>query len=741
MTKTRHTTIITSKICRAFDRNVDPSLFYIRLTSFHETPTVKDDSLIKPSEFEQSGGKRLQRFYVRTLAGVFGPFVIGAYFIAIWRIYILPAEKAEGPLTFGKHGAMWIFYSWFATGVVGLNLSLYILKGVEGAMLMEPLWNVGDANRLMLHADTTWSGPGGWIKTAKWSRRPASGMTCRVPSGLWLILAFPSILIFIAWPLSGLTMEISQGYRHAYAHTNTSMVGFNYDSFNERALNDALSDAAFLWRAGVDARVPGAGIVYTPEDYDRSQNKFLNKVPAVLPDNDGIPEIFLAAQADNPIEGSMWGLRLQYNCSIIEQVQDFRILGKVNRTSSPSLPVLQSYPSQYVQNQEYVVHNNLMVDRYWLGNLDAVAEFAVEFWPNNSTRQRLPLPLQQRNFFCYVNEDKEITGEYPGMYQNNTFEVALWQHLHDGVAFKDISIKPNLSVDHNITDYYGTYVTQRPPDFSKVDSIIDETPIRMTAIGVQCNASSNVGRADINGVKSSFSNFQRTDTPMPKIWNRCAPRFRSLVPNDMLSSFGTGINRIQALFQASPAPPPYYGTFDGTDKSNSTQKYRVFLQPGYLQAEELRQSLLRAYAAFAIQLMYNGGRAVTTLNGSQITFTNPNATEFTYGTVIKPGVMPAIVPLSFFCLWALITSTLSLVYGFRRRWAETLDGHTMFRLGAEIAAQQRKELLKTSNIIRDEDDAVLEDIPALVGDTKPEFRPGRIGLVKDAKADKKKRYE
>lgn len=65
----------------------------------------------------------------------------------------------------------------------------------------------------------------------------------------------------------------------------------------------------------------------------------------------------------------------------------------------------------------------------------------------------------------------------------------------------------------------------------------------------------------------------------------------------------------------------------------------------------------------------------------------------------------------------------------------------MFRLGAELPNYNRRELLKISSIIKREDCAALDDIPALVGDTKLEMWLGRIGLVKDVKARKSKFYE
>lgn len=97
-------------------------------------------------------------------------------------------------MTFGKRGAIWSFYSWFVAGVLDLSLSLYGLTGVDASMLMEPTWNVGDATRLMLHADNTWSGPGGWLRTIKWAIGSRSGGRCRSPSWLWFALALPSSL-------------------------------------------------------------------------------------------------------------------------------------------------------------------------------------------------------------------------------------------------------------------------------------------------------------------------------------------------------------------------------------------------------------------------------------------------------------------------------------------------------------------------------------------------------------------
>jgi hypothetical protein len=280
-----------------------------------------------------SGGHHLRRFHFRTFVGVLGPIVVTAYYILIWRLYIAPVDP-NSPLIFGLPGATWVYYSWFIAGIIGLNLSLYGLAGVEAAMLMEPTWQVSDVLQLIMHADATWSGPGGWIKTARRLFRisKASGHS-KLPGRLWWILALPSMVIFAAWPLSGLSFETTAGWVHGRrGGAGPTVIGFSYDNFNERHVDDAPAGAGVTWQYALDARVPGQGIVYTPEGFDRSQIPFLEKLPAVFPKDDGISRLFLTAQAtDAPIEGKSWGMLVEYNCSIVENASQLTLLKNRNR--------------------------------------------------------------------------------------------------------------------------------------------------------------------------------------------------------------------------------------------------------------------------------------------------------------------------------------------------------------------------------------------------------------------------
>lgn len=655
------------------------------------------------------------------------------YYVAIWRFYLTPNGSQE-PLLLGPRGAKWIFYSWFVVGVIGLALSLYSLLGVEAGMLMEPAWNVGDATKLMLHADKTWSGPGGWLRTIKWSLGSRSSR--RSPSCLWFVLALPSLMVFVALPLSGLTMEITQGYRHLKDGGSVTMTGFSYDTFNKRGGSDIYKNAAMTWKSGQELRLPGAGVVYTPQGLERSQIDFLNRVPAVFPRDDGIPQIFVTAQSEQPIEGRSWGLLLQYNCSIVNEALSFQLLTPANRHASNYSPVSDgAYHSLVNDEKTYIVRLD-DTELEWAINFVAVAEVGLQF--QRSVDVTKETSSNQTNS-CYFNNDETSTDDYPDIHQNQTFEMVLWQKLLETSVsqfyFNVYDMVYNFSIDHNITGFFGAYDAQLVANLPQ--EMYENRTTSMPAVGVQCNASSSVGSAEVNGIESSYSDFQRTDTLIHNASDKCAPRFRGNVPLFLLGSIERD-ELASTLFQTSGAPQPYYGT---KDRPGSHEKLTFLAQLKYLQAEELRRSMLRGYASYAMQLMYNGGQEYTSRDGSSLTFLNPNATAFSPGSVIKSGVMPPLVPLALFCIWALFSSALSITYGFRRRWTETLDGHTMFRMGAELSEAERQALLKTSNIVKKEDRIALDNIPALVGDTKPALWLGRIGLVKDVRADKKKLYE
>jgi len=737
-----------------------------------------------------SFGRPLRRFYSRTIVGVLGPIIILSYVIIVWRVYLAPLQP-DSTVAFGPPGAKWVFYSWFVAGVIGLSLSLYGLAGAEAGMLMERTWKVEDAMRLMLHADNTWSGPGGWMKALKWvvqTRRVRSQQT-KLPSRLWFVLALPSLVVFVAWPLSGLCLEMTSGFLHGKPGQGTNVTGFIRSNFNANPGGRRPSRGSYI-----GARVLEHGAVYTSEGFDRSQSEFLQKVPVVLPSTEGVQEMFLTAQGETPIESNAWGLLLHYDCRVVDKLSDFYLLKDrrsstnvfgskrimfgfapvessrtvdddfpANGLTSESTPTPSLVPStdlnsscqecvafdytKQVKYASYRLHDNTTIvevakeprsgradgaigdNLKWSLNMDAVIETAYQSWQPQTASENEP-PCGWLNeaknpstSYCYHDLQENASEPYPGIDKKRVFEVLLWQRLEflPGAPLAQTIL--NNPIIRSIESLYGEYV--------------DTGNRNLTAIGASCTSSSSVGSANIDGVRSTYSNFQRTDTPIPVRKDDCAKRFGAETLACTLA-----INRdgwLKWLFDSIGLPVPLDTSAEG-DESHIYGNLRFNTQLEYLQADQLRQVLLQAYSTYAIKLMYNEGRDFIGANMTRLKSRVPDLTAFVAGTVIEPGVMPAAVPVALFGLWALISSGLCLVYGFRRRWSAILDGHTVFRLGAELQQTYRARLQRYSTIAEIEECEALHEIPGYVADMEPNGDVGRIGLMDGKPARKNKLY-
>ena len=770
---------------------VHPSEVYMQNHAASITSGHRDgaDANASPEAGLGSFGHPLRRFYFRTIVGILGPIIVVSYLITIWRIYLAPLHS-DSTVASGPPGAKWVFYSWFIAGVIGLSLSLYGLAGAEAGMLMERNWRVQDAMRLMLHADNTWSGPGGWMKAIKWvvQIRRVRNQHSKLPSRLWFVLALPSLVVFVAWPLSGLCLEMTSGFLQGEPGQGANVIGFVQSTFNANPGGRRPSRGSYI-----GARVLGHGAVYTPENFDRSKNEFLKNVPVILPNTESVEEIFLTAQGEMPIQGKAWGLLLHYDCKIVDKLSDFVLLkdrrsstdvwgsqsifpelerrGPARRadedppivgfttaaspldstdsaaTSTPA-PITSTVPASnctgctisnhhtQIKYKSYRLHDNstfvevkkesqndFEITR-WEMKTGAVIETAYQSLPPQTGSNEEP-PCAWLNAignpstsYCYHNIQEDPSKPYPGIEHKRTFEVLLWQ------ARYALSDSHNGTIVRTIKSLTGEYV--------------GDNGEKLKAIGASCTSSSSVGLADIDGVRSTYSNFQRSDTPVPPRAEDCAKRFGAETLACTLNIIDDGW--LRWLYDSIGLPSPIDTNIEGPEEAGRIHLMTVNDQLEYLQADQLRQVLLQAYSTYAIKLMYNDGLDFIGVNKTRLKSHVPDLTAFVAGTVIEPGVMPAAVPVALFGLWALISSGLCLVYGFRRRWSAILDGHTVFRLGAELQQTYRTRLQRFSTIADIEECEALHEIPGFVADMDPDDDVGRIGLMDGKPARKDKLY-
>jgi hypothetical protein len=641
------------------------------------------------------------------------------------------------------------------------------------------------------------------MKALKWMAQVprSNSQTSKLPSPLWFILALPSLVVFIAWPLSGLCLELISGFRHGQPGQGANVTGFVYSNFNANSGGRRMSRGSYI-----DARVLGHGAVYTPQDFDRSQSEFLQKVPVVLPNTESVKEIFLTAQGDTPIEGKAWGLLLHYDCKVADKLSDLNLLKDRksstevwgNRLVIPGLtqtrlsravdekspcvdfstfplgphtglpdsdptplplpsPAPESndsdLPTLYYKRQakykSYRLNDNQTFveiskepsgdanglwdekNLKWSLNLDAVIETAYQSWPPPTPSEDEPpcgYPKSPRNpptSYCHHHMHGNTADEYPGIQHMRTFEVLLWQRLDD---------VRRAGIDRTIIDVHDTI--DRP--IRELDGeYIDFYERNLTAIGVSCTSSSSVGSADIDGQRSTYSNLERSDTPMSARRNDCAKRFGAETLACTLDISKDGW--LNWLFDSIGLPSPL-DMSEGGDPEFICQDTMVNAQLELLQADKLRKVLLQAYSTYAIKLMYNDGRDFIAINGTRLKSHVPGLTAFVAGTVIESGVMPATVPVALFGLWALISSGLCLVYGFRRRWSVILDRHTVFRLGVDLQDSYRVKLQRHSTVAEIEECSALHEIPGFVSDVDFNADVGRIGLVEGKAARKDKFY-
>lgn len=640
-----------------------------------------DDSSEEPTQ----KGYPLRRFLTRAILLVTVPPLLTAYFLAI--AYCLIVENAESN-KFGHRNALWVYYSWFVVGVFGLAISKNGLAGVEAAMLQERRWHVDDAMTLLLHSGQSWSGFGGWVHSFQMSIRQRRNTT----PPLWLLLSFLSLMVTVALPISGLSMELFDGF--VETSDRAQVIGQSADSYTTRDWVLLSSGGYPRWQSGGSLALPGAGVAYTQPYLDRNQYDYLKDLPNSFPLQGDSPALFLAPQAKYPVSGgNTWGLRMGYNCSVVKSASEFTVLS--NKKSFSPDPLEKSDSKTVLSSSD-----NPNISIAVLGPQDGNLASYVEVGVQGESSYELANPRSVLEFAIWQTRLADHLGKYPfnftigptisgagspyiiaenGTYQVNTTFLSLDSKSSSDALYKHA----NLS-----------YINGIP-----ATSLDTPAPI-----GIRCELDGLTGTAKLNPDHSSYHDF--IPTSPRTIHNLYVRHFGSAAFEYLTQQNDTYSN----YFQSSNSPPKTVVDRFGYGYS------------GYLQPDKLLESIKRALAVEAMQLMYDGIQVI------QNTHPHANLTASRPGKILGPGVVPPIVPVVFFCIWMAGCLLLGLRYGFVRRWAETLDGYSFLRFGADHAEDIRFRSghgHHTEFYKRDE----LRDVPGLVGDSRMSERVGHVTLV------------
>ncbi|RYP15257.1 hypothetical protein DL765_005832 [Monosporascus sp. GIB2] len=622
--------------------------------------------------------QQLQRYWARTLVLILIPPIVTAWYGVIWVRLVLGIENDDAAKYRTFSGSL-IYYSWFLIGVFALSWSEYGLAGVEVAMLQSRFWKAPNLVALLMHSNTTWSSPSGWLKAIYY----------REFHRLWCLLALLSVLPFIAFPLSGLVFEISDGHIGTSAHA--FVIGRNMTTFNAKAIAD--NSAKHAWQIGLSPTIPGFGVVYTPPGVSRTEHSCLERVPNTLPLTKSIPDMFLAPQADVPVSGKAWGLRVKYDCSIVRTASEFTILSEkpvsmvssieshvvtlqtpsgywidiFNSSRTPDSVNMWSYSemgmsiptatsASYNASGGYDVPTDIsqsMVLEYALWQLQFRGYYDDgKIFPFNST---LGPVIEGMGSPFFMSENKTLVG-------NDTFFK-----IRGGENFTVLESGGSLAtLTASITDLRDFFDPRLLTNY-RVDAPYNKYPEPVldvaAPIGVRCVVSSSAGMATLDGVTSTFSDFERVDPD--HITGGGAGIFGPTTQRFLSGTKFSDFYRVSHL----PREVPH----------GSLWRYQ-----GYVNSQALLRSVLLAYGVDALGLMYG----IT--SGFEAGWVNTNLTSSREGKILGiasliPGHETGYLVLALLCLWSGLSVALGIVYGFRKRSSDKLDGYSMFRRGAGMS--------------------------------------------------------
>lgn len=526
-------------------------------------------------------------------------------------------------------------------------------------MLNQPRWMVHDPGQKQDPVDHSWARPDGWLSVLwRMAMRRKNSNTSGRASGLWTLLALISLFGFLGLPLSGLAMDFDTGY--IFSQQVPIVTGYDNSFWNSR-FKSTVSQRAFLnWNSNSQPSMPGSGVVHTAADANRS-SYWLEYLPNILPNDTGIPRLYLAPQAQNPIHGRSWGLLFSYECTVVREVSEFTIMShrkaSTNLTSSPSsYSVLGGNATIQIYNQ-----TNDLIRASFADNLQAVAEIGHD--DAGQTEREAASPPSASECYNPIPLPPNSTIPYPGLDRPQALELALWQNL----SARDLAVEDpptvNLSLTATIPELLGAYNNSNTSSGA---------PAPMAAVGVRCMSASEVGTADLDGRRATYASFRRSDhtaSPSSSSSSRsglqCAGRLSLGVPSLVFR---------EALASSDPTEwlGGFYLSVGRYQRAYAEQDYEfggleVRLQGSYLQADELRVSLLRAYSVYTMELAYNSGVRYVDKDGTYVVGTSlsPGAVSYLQTTVLVPGMVPPVVVSVLLTLWAGGSLVLGVLYRFR----------------------------------------------------------------------------
>jgi hypothetical protein len=157
-----------------------------------------------------------QRFLYHSFCGAVIPPAFAAYYLWTYIYWLKPSSNPTADINADIPNGLYVWWSWFVIGAIGMNISNYTLAAVEAGMMMDRRFRPESVEQIVAHRDMPWSTLHSWVDVGAeiYHRLMPSNDQRKPPrlGPLWILLWGLSVLSW-TFVLSGLTMQTYSGFK------------------------------------------------------------------------------------------------------------------------------------------------------------------------------------------------------------------------------------------------------------------------------------------------------------------------------------------------------------------------------------------------------------------------------------------------------------------------------------------------------------------------------------------------
>jgi hypothetical protein len=627
---------------------------------------------------------RMSRYLWRASLGIVGPCALLGLFTFI-SVYFLDRQPQNEILTRSTCDATTAFYIWFVAAVFTLEWARTALANFQATALMIPTLAPTNAMTLFWHADDNWANPLWWLRALRNTIVKLLSNRVRIlrkqkwqhlPGLLWVLLSMNSILIFIAVPLSGLTMEI---VTISIPGTKKATIrGPTPSTFGRRSSNALPSIIDGSWRSGVNATPPDASYFFAPEQTRNVSLTYFEDMAILNPD-DGITT-FLGPSVDELVAGVAFGMKTTLNCKQVA-IGDLKLV-QVRGWSAYSIK--SAYDNDATPtgnfskgaNSNYVFLNETRGSSIVDGPGTVGSPYSFIAAADGSWNGDTP-------FASVDNVDGALLGGQPrdeaaDSVPTALLELFLWQAESEAQdpRMKLLQNDPSSLLTRATVAYDPTY------------SISNDTAV--IGMSIQCHIRATVGYATINPQTRAYHDFSITNTTgMGGDMDVYGPQILSVM------SLGDYDPRTYSMRQIDTGG--FESRWVSLHQGIGDPASRICMQgcnssDPFVRSENLvHLALTPANLTYTLYRLLGQSIIASMGAGSQDPWQGDLVLlEDTRG--LKPGPVSYKPVLVLLTLWTVITVGMSLWTMFHRRWAPALSGFELFRFGAPYEEEIQERL-------------------------------------------------